>query len=74
MKLVDSCQWSDSLVELEMWSRLSVLAFDSENHRLVMDCGQRAVAFAESDKCLSKQQPKKPDRSEAFPVEISYRF
>ena len=62
VKLVDSCQWSDSLVELQMWSRLSVLAFNAENHSLVLHCGQRAVAFAESDRCLAKRSPKKPDR------------
>ncbi|KAL9983920.1 hypothetical protein ACROYT_G006166 [Oculina patagonica] len=61
VKMVDGCQWSDSLVELQMWSRLSVLAFNAENHSLVLHCGQRAVAFAESDKCLAKRQPKKPD-------------
>jgi len=62
VKLVDACQWSDSLVELQMWSRLSVLAFNAENHSLVLQCGQRAVAFAESEKCLVKRTPKKPDR------------
>lgn len=62
VKLVDGCQWSDNLVELQMWSRLSVLAFNAENHSLVLHCGQRAVVFAESDMCLAKRQPKKPDR------------
>ena len=62
VKLVDGCQWTDNLVELQMWSRLSVLAFNAENHSLVLHCGQRAVAFAESDKCLAKRNPKKPDR------------
>ncbi|CAH3151990.1 unnamed protein product [Porites lobata] len=62
VKLVDACQWSDSLVELQMWSRLSVLAFNAENHSLVLHCGQKAVAFAENDKCLAKRNPKKPDR------------
>ena len=62
MKLVDACQWSDSLVELQMWSRLSVLAVNAENHSLVLHCGQKAVAFAESDNCLAKRTLKKPDR------------
>ena len=57
VKLVDGCQWSDNLVELQMWSRLSILAFNAENHSLVLHCGQRAVAFAESDKCQAKRQP-----------------
>lgn len=61
VKLADGCQWTDNLVELQMWSRLSVLAFNAENHSLVLHCGQRAVAFAESDKCLAKRNPKKPD-------------
>ena len=62
--MVDGCQWSDGLVELQMWSRLSVLAFNADNHSLVLHCGQRAVEFADSDKCLAKRQPKKPDRYE----------
>lgn len=62
--MVDGCQWSDGLVELQMWSRLSVLAFNADNHSLVLHCGQRAVEFADSDKCLAKRQPKKPDRCE----------
>ena len=49
-------------MELQMWSRLSVLAFNAENHSLVRHCGQKAVAFAENDKCLAKRNPKKPDR------------
>ena len=62
--MVDGCHWSDGLVELQMWSRLSVLAFNADNHSLVLHCGQRAVEFADSDKCLAKRQPKKPDRCE----------
>ena len=62
VKLVDGCQWTDNLAELQMWSRLSVLAFNADNHSLVLQCGQRAVAFTESKKCLAKQNPKKPDR------------
>lgn len=61
VKLVDGCQWTDNLAELQMWSRLSVLAFNADNHSLVLQCGQRAVAFTESKKCLAKQNPKKPD-------------
>lgn len=62
VKMVDGCQWTDDLVELQMWSTLSVLAFNAENHSLVLRCGHRAVAFAESDKCLAKRNSKKPDR------------
>ncbi|XP_074608699.1 cilia- and flagella-associated protein 46-like [Acropora palmata] len=61
VKMVDGCQWTDDLVELQMWSTLSVLAFNAENHSLVLRCGHRAVAFAESDKCLAKRNSKKPD-------------
>ena len=41
-----------------------MLAFNADNHSLVLHCGQRAVEFADSDKCLAKRQPKKPDRCE----------
>ena len=62
VKLVEGCQWSDRLVELEIWSRLAVLAFNAENHVLVMHCGQKGVEFAESDQCLAKKQLKRPDK------------
>ena len=60
--MVENCQWSDRLVELEMWSRLAVLAFNSDTHTLVMQCGQKAVNFDESNQCLARKQLKKQDR------------
>lgn len=60
--MVEQSLWSDCLVELEVWSRLAVLAFNQENHQLVMQCGGKAMQFAENDQGLTKKQPKKPDR------------
>ena len=62
VKMVETSIWSDRLVELEMWSRLAVLAYNQENHQLVVQCGEKAMAFAESDQCFTKKQPKKVDR------------
>ena len=60
--MVESSIWSDRLVELEIWSRLAVLAYNQENHQLVLQCGEKAMVFADSEHGLSKKQPKKVDR------------
>ena len=60
--MVENCLWSDRLVELEMWSRLAVLAYNADSHPLVMQCGHKAISFAESNQCLARKQPKKQDR------------
>ncbi|XP_048585353.1 cilia- and flagella-associated protein 46 isoform X2 [Nematostella vectensis] len=59
VKMVESSKWSDRLVEVEVWSRLAVIAFNIGNHSLVMQCGQKAVSFAEGS--IAKKPPKKPD-------------
>ena len=43
--MVGSCVWSDDFVALEIWSRLAVLTCHADNHQLVMECGQKAMAF-----------------------------
>lgn len=43
--MAGNCVWSDDAVALEIWSRLAVLSFNADNHPLVMECGQKALAF-----------------------------
>eukprot|EP00057_Strongylocentrotus_purpuratus_P019582 XP_011674056.1 PREDICTED: cilia- and flagella-associated protein 46-like [Strongylocentrotus purpuratus] len=43
--LVEQCQWPDPSVELQVWSRLTYLAYKSKNHSLVMRCAAKAMAF-----------------------------
>lgn len=62
VKMVEASTWSDRLVELEIWSRLAVLAYNNDNHSLVMHCGEKAMIFAASDQCLANKHPKKMDR------------
>lgn len=43
--LVEQCQWPDPSVELQVWSRLTYLAYKAKNHSLVMRCAAKAMAF-----------------------------
>ncbi|XP_028390807.1 LOW QUALITY PROTEIN: cilia- and flagella-associated protein 46-like [Dendronephthya gigantea] len=45
VRMAGNCIWSDDAVALEIWSRLAVLSFNADNHQLVMECGQKALAF-----------------------------
>lgn len=60
--MVDNCEWSDDFVALEMWSRLAVLAFHAGNHQLVIECGNKAMAFVEDSKNETKNKGKKNAR------------
>ena len=50
--------WSDDAVALEVWGRLAVLAFNAENHTLVMECGNKALAFDQENKKKDKGKSK----------------
>ncbi|XP_072177207.1 cilia- and flagella-associated protein 46-like [Diadema setosum] len=45
--MVEQCQWPDPSVELQVWSRLTYLAYKARNHSLVMRCASKATAFEE---------------------------
>ena len=46
--MVKGCQWTDHLVELQLWTRLTFLAFEAKEHPLVVTCAKMALSFAES--------------------------
>ena len=56
--MANNCVWSDNAVALEIWSRLAVLAFNADNHALVMECGKKALAFHQENKKNDKGNSK----------------
>ncbi len=56
--MAGNCIWSDDAVALEVWGRLAVLAFNAENHTLVMECGNKALAFDQENKKKDKGKSK----------------
>ncbi|KAK7109057.1 hypothetical protein V1264_013170 [Littorina saxatilis] len=48
-QLVEKCHWTDHFIELQLWARLTFLAFEVGNlHNLVMLCSNKALRFARS--------------------------
>ena len=43
--MAEACTWSDLLVELQVWTRLSALALGGRHHQLVMRCTEKALEF-----------------------------
>lgn len=46
--MIESCVWSDPFIELQMWTRLTYMAFDTKQHPLVVRCSAQALKFAVS--------------------------
>ena len=59
VEMVDGCHWSDHLVELQLWTRLTFLAFEVKEHAVVVTCAKKALAFVESG---TQPKGKKHDR------------
>ncbi|XP_071793797.1 cilia- and flagella-associated protein 46-like isoform X3 [Asterias amurensis] len=53
--MVEECEWGDSLVELQVWTRLSELALASRDHQLVLRATTKALAFNNNNKVRSKK-------------------
>lgn len=58
--MAGNCVWSDDLVALEVWTRLAVLAFNADNHPLVVKCGKKALAFDTQEAKTKKNRKNKP--------------
>ena len=43
--VVESCEWDDHCVELEVWTRLTKLARLQKNHSLVARCSDKALGL-----------------------------
>ncbi|KAL3864704.1 hypothetical protein ACJMK2_006363 [Sinanodonta woodiana] len=46
--LVEECIWTDKFVELQLWTRLTALAYDQKMHNLVLQCSKKALRFAQT--------------------------
>ena len=45
--MVEKSHWSDHFIELQLWTRLTFLAFEAGTlHNLAMRCGNKALGFA----------------------------
>lgn len=44
--MIEECKWSDKFVELQLWTRLGSLSYQSKNHQLVVRCSKKALRFA----------------------------
>nr|KAG5695793.1 hypothetical protein BaRGS_013391 [Batillaria attramentaria] len=45
-QMVEDCHWTDHFIELQLWTRLTALAYESHMHNLVMRCSKKALRFA----------------------------
>ena len=45
--MIENCQWSDALVELQLWTRLAYLAYDVKQHEVVARCAKMALEIGE---------------------------
>ena len=52
--MVAGCEWTDRLIELQLWARLTFLAYETRDHSTVARCAAQALAFSETG-----TQPKK---------------
>ena len=46
--MLDAPNWSDKLIELQLWSRLASLAYEAKDHKVVTKCALRALQFADT--------------------------
>jgi hypothetical protein len=44
--MVANPEWTDHLVELQLWTKLTFLAFQAHNHSVVVQCAEKALGFA----------------------------
>ncbi|XP_069140158.1 cilia- and flagella-associated protein 46-like isoform X2 [Argopecten irradians] len=43
---LEECTWSDKFMELQMWTRLTSLAYTQKLHAIVVRCSKQAIRFA----------------------------
>lgn len=46
IQMVENTKWTDKFLELQIWTRLTSMAFESHNHHLVMLCSKKALRFS----------------------------
>ena len=45
--MIENCQWTDSLIELQLWTKLAYLAFDVKQHEVVARSATKALEIGE---------------------------
>ncbi|XP_035825239.1 cilia- and flagella-associated protein 46 [Aplysia californica] len=45
-QMIEDAKWSDKFVELQLWSRLTYLAYEAHLHNMVVRCSKKALRFA----------------------------
>ena len=44
--LIEAAQWTDRLVQLQLWTRLCFYAFEAKDHDITGTCALKALEFA----------------------------
>ena len=44
---MEKAEWTDNLIQLQLWTRLVYLAHQVQDHQVVASCAQKALEFAE---------------------------
>lgn len=47
-QMIEYCAWTDRFIELQLWTRITSLAYDNKMHNLVVRCSQFALRYAKS--------------------------
>jgi len=46
--MTENCDWTDSLIELQLWTRLAAYARFVHDHQIVLKCTEKALNFTDS--------------------------
>jgi len=63
--MTESCTWTDRLIELQLWTRLSAYARFVHDHAISLKCTGKALEFA----CQSVMVVQKSTRGSTRPEE-----
>lgn len=55
--MISGCQWSDKLVELQLWTRVAYVAFEAKDHAITTHTALQALRFAESGTTAKGKRP-----------------
>lgn len=55
--MTENCVWTDSLIELQLWTRLSAFARFVHDHQIVLKCTGKALGFADLNTLTAAPKP-----------------
>lgn len=44
--MTEACSWTDTVIELQLWTRLAAYARFVHNHQIVIKCTDKALEFS----------------------------